>query len=83
MQRRDTFYTIFNAEVGRKYDKKEAARYYNWELDPIGLLYKDSKVWVLYKANLQQKILIKNYDNPLGGYYSLTKIVELFLYKYY
>ena len=49
----------------------------------MGLLYKNSKVWVLYKANLQQKILIKNYNNPLGGYYSLTKTVELFLYKYY
>ena len=43
----------------------------------MGLLYRDSKVWVLYKANLQQKILIKNYNDPLGGYYSLAKIVEL------
>ena len=49
----------------------------------MGLLYKDSKVWVLYKANLQQKILIKNYNDPLGGHYGLAKIVELFLYKYY
>ena len=49
----------------------------------MGLLYRDNKVWVLYKANLQQKIFIKNYNNPLGGYYSLAKIVELFLYKYY
>ena len=49
----------------------------------MGLLYRDSKVWMLYKANLQQKILIKNYNNSLGGHYSLTRIVELFLYKYY
>ena len=49
----------------------------------MDLLYKDSKVWVPYKANLQQKILIKNYNNPLGGHYSLTKTVELLLYKYY
>ena len=49
----------------------------------MGLLYKDSKVWVPYKANLQQKILIKNHDNPLGGHYGLTKIMELLLYKYY
>ena len=70
-------------EIGQKHNKKEAARYYNWELDPIGLLHRDSKVWVLYKANLQQKILIKNYNDPLGGHYSLTRIVELLLYKYY
>ena len=75
--------TTFNAEIGQKYDRKEAIKYYNWELDPIGLLYKNNKVWVLYKANLQQKILIKNYNNPLGGYYNLTKIVKLLLYKYY
>ena len=49
----------------------------------MGLLHRDNKVWVLYKASLQQKILIKNYDDPLGGYYSLAKIVELFLYKYH
>ena len=49
----------------------------------MGLLRKNSKVWVPYKANLQQKILIKNHDDPLGGYYSLAKIVELFLHKYY
>jgi hypothetical protein len=52
VQRRDAFYATFNAEIGWKYNRKKAARYYNWELDPIGLLYKDSKVWVLYKANL-------------------------------
>ena len=63
--------------------RKEAAKYYNWELDPIGLLYKNSKVWVLYKANLQQKIFIKNYNDPLSSHYSLTKIVKLLLYKYY
>ena len=49
----------------------------------MGLLYKDNKVWVLYKVNLRQKILIKNYNNPLGGHYGLTKTVELLLYKYY
>ena len=49
----------------------------------MGLLYKDGKVWVPYKVNLQQKILIKNYDDPLGGHYDLTKTVELLLYKYY
>ena len=70
-------------EVGRKCDGKEAVRYYNWELDLMGLLYKDSKVWVLYEANLQQKILIKNHNNPLGGHYGLTKIIKLLLYKYY
>ena len=79
----DAFYAIFNIEVGQKHDGKEAARYYNWELDPMGLLYRYSKVWVLYKVNLQQKIFIKNYNNPLGGYYSLAKTVELLLYKYY
>jgi len=36
----------------------------------MGLLRRNSKVWVLSKANLRQKILIKNYNNPLGGYYS-------------
>ena len=70
-------------EIGQKHNKKEAARYYNWELNPIGLLYKDSKVWILYKVNLQQKILIKNHDNPLNSHYGLAKIVELLLYKYY
>ena len=49
----------------------------------MGLLYRDSKVWVLYKANLRQKIFIKNYNDPLGGYYGLAKTVELFLCKYY
>ena len=44
----------------------------------MGLLYKNGKVWVLYKANLRQKIFIKNYDDPLGSHYSLTKTVELF-----
>ena len=49
----------------------------------MGLLYRDSKVWVPYKANLRQKIFMKNYDNPLGGHYGLARTVELFLYKYY
>jgi hypothetical protein len=35
----------------------------------MGLLRRNGKVWVLYEANLRQKILIKNHDNPLGGYY--------------
>ena len=83
VQRRDTSYTTFNAEIGQKCNRKEAARHYNWELDLIGLLYKDSKVWVLYKANLQQKIFIKNYNDSLSGHYSLAKTVELLLYKYY
>ena len=78
MQWRDASYTIFNTKVGRKRNGKEAARHYNWELDPIGLLYRDGKVWVPYKINLRQKILIKNYNDPLGGHYSLAKIVELF-----
>ena len=69
-------------EVGQKYNRKEAARHYNWELDPMGLLYRDGKVWVLYKVNLQQKILIKNHDDPLGGYYGLARTVELLLRKY-
>ena len=49
----------------------------------MGLLYKDSKAQILYKANLRQKILIKKYNDPLGGYYSLAKIVKLLLCKYY
>jgi hypothetical protein len=49
----------------------------------MGLLYRDSKVWVLYKVNLWQKILIKNYNDPLGSYYGLFRIVELLLRKYY
>ena len=49
----------------------------------MGLLCRDNKVWVPYKANLQQKIFMKNYNNPLGGYYSLAKTVKLLLYKYY
>ena len=49
----------------------------------MGLLRKDSKVWVLYKVNLQQKILIKNHNDPLGGHFSLTRTVKLFLRKYY
>ena len=49
----------------------------------MGLLYRNGKVWVLYKVNLQQKILIKNHNNPLGGHYSLAKTMELLLYKYY
>ena len=43
----------------------------------MGLLRRNGKVWVPYKVNLRQKILIKNYNNPLGGYYSQVKIVEL------
>ena len=39
-------------EVGWKRDGKEAVRHHNWELDLIGLLRKNSKVWVLYKVNL-------------------------------
>ena len=35
----------------------------------MGLLRRNGKVWVPPKANLWQKILIKNYNNPLGGYY--------------
>jgi hypothetical protein len=31
-------------EISWKYDRKEAVRHYNWELDPIGLLRKDGKV---------------------------------------
>ena len=49
----------------------------------MGLLCRDGKVWVLYKANLQQKILIKNYNDFLNSHYSLAKTVELFLHKYY
>ena len=49
----------------------------------MGLLYKNSKVWVPYEANLQQKILIKNHNNPLGGHYGLAKITELLFRKYY
>ena len=43
----------------------------------MGLLHKNNKVWVLYKVNLQQKIFIKNYNNPLSGHYSEVKTVEL------
>ena len=64
-------------EVGRKRNEKEAARHYNWELDPIGLLCRDGKVWVPYKVNLRQKILIKNHNDPVGGYYSPAKTVKL------
>ena len=49
----------------------------------MGLLRRNGKVWVLPKANLRQKILIKNYNNPLGGYYSQAKTVELLQRKYY
>ena len=44
MQQRDAFYTTFNTEVGQKHNEKEAVRYYNWELNPMGLLYRDGKV---------------------------------------
>ena len=44
----------------------------------MGLLYKNGKVWVLLKANLWQKILMKNYNDLLGGHYSQAKTVELF-----
>jgi len=43
----------------------------------MGLLRRNGKVWVPYKANLQQKILIRNYNDPLGGHYGQAKIVEL------
>jgi len=43
----------------------------------MGLLRRNGKVWVPYKANLRQKILIKNYNNSLGGHYGQVKIVEL------
>ena len=52
-------------------------------MDLMGLLYKNGKVQVPQEANLQQKILIKNHDNPLGGHYGLAKTIELFLCKYY
>jgi len=47
VQRRDASYTILNAEVDRKRDGKEAARRHHWELDPMGLLRRGGKVWVL------------------------------------
>ena len=49
----------------------------------MGLLYRNGRVWVPYEANLQQKILIKNYDDLLGSHYGLTKTVELLYHKYY
>ena len=49
----------------------------------MGLLYRNGKVQVPHKANLQQKLLMKNHNNPLGGHYGLAKTVELLLYKYY
>ena len=52
-------------------------------MDLIGLLCKNGKVQVPQKTNLQQKIFMKNHDNPLGGYYGLAKTIKLFLYKYY
>jgi len=44
VQQRDAFYAILNTEVDRKCNRKEAARRYYWELDPMGLLYRGSKV---------------------------------------
>ena len=49
----------------------------------MGLLRRNGKVQVPPKANLQQKILIKNYDDPLGGHYGQAKTVELLQRKYY
>jgi len=43
----------------------------------MGLLRRNGKVWVLPEANLWQKILIKNYNNSLGGHYGQAKTVEL------
>ena len=83
VQRRDASYAIFNAEVDRKHDGKEAARHQHWELDPMGLLRRNGKVWVPHEANLRQKLLMKNHDDPLGGHYGLAKTVELLLRKYY
>jgi len=44
VQQRDTFYTIFNVEIDRKYNRKEVVRRQNWELDLMGLLRRNSKV---------------------------------------
>jgi len=44
MQWKDIFYIIFNVKINLKHDGKEATRRYYWELDPIGLLCKGSKV---------------------------------------
>ena len=49
----------------------------------MGLLRRNGKVWVPPEVNLRQKILMKNYNNPLGGHYGQAKIVELLQYKYY
>jgi hypothetical protein len=43
----------------------------------MGLLRRNGKVWVPYEANLRQKILMKNHNDPLGGYYGQVKTVEL------
>ena len=44
VQRRDASYAIFNVEVNRKRNRKEAKRRQNWELDPMGLLRRNGKV---------------------------------------
>ena len=49
----------------------------------MGLLRRYGKVWVPQEANLRQKILIKNYDDSLGGHYGRAKTMELLHRKYY
>ena len=44
VQQRDAFYATFNVEINWKHNRKEAARRLNWELDLMGLLYKNGKV---------------------------------------
>ena len=44
VQQRDAFYAIFNTEIDQKYNKKGAARHQDWELDLMGLLYRNGKV---------------------------------------
>jgi hypothetical protein len=55
----------------------------SWEIDPKGILRRSGKVWIPQDRALRQNILRKNYDDPIGGHYSVERTAEVLKRKYY
>ena len=56
---------------------------HHWQIDPNGVLRKSGKVWIPNNATLRETILLRNYDDPIGGHFSIEKTVKVLKQKYY
>ncbi len=79
LQTKDTWAKKIRIEIKKSFRRQRKA----WALDQESLVKHSKLLYVPRNAIVREKLIRKNYDNPLAKHFGIKKILDLLQRKYF